>query len=777
MGASIPLWFFEGDAVSIETSLTRVGRGRQPSWIMPYRTLLLEGQKLSYSKANFGSNKNITPGYYQLGYLMTSNIRKAYGKNIFDSLLTDIRKRPVRPYPFAGSLKKLTGKTGKEWFNTTNENLRNEWKIQAQKNPSEVYQPLHKKARFATDYFLPKQLEDGSILALKESKAETAHFVTIDSNKNETKWFRIGYQEQPWFSYANGILVWDEIRYDPRFRQRSYSVICVYDRKTKKTRKLQPRTRLFSPALSSDGKKVVAVEIDLSNQAQLVELDIATGKIIHRFPNPENLILQSPAYNPSGELITYVSVSEKGKAIWITGKNTQARKILAETTQQINRPEFLSSGIAFNAHYSGLDNIYYLDLTSMKLSALSEAKYGAFNASLAKDGSKLLFNDFGPEGYQVASTTLKPRKVKENDFVFFGEAAAEQENAADLFSKIPDSSFTSRPYKKLSNLFNFHSLTPVVEDEYVGGLQLKSNNLLNTFDFFTGVNYHSDLARFEYNAGMSLKTFYPIISLNYENRPQRAFYTQNNITRQGDWRENYIKLNATVPLNLNALNDYYNFSFNVGTSLTKRYQPENLPSNFITALNFPMDYRFTFSHGTRQAERDIVPRWSQIVRVKYFHQPFDAQLAGDLFSIENFIYTPGLFRNHSFLVNFNYQKASGIRRFNTEINKVYGYNNILAKTKLTNTLLFNYRFPFAFPDAEIGPLAYVRNLRATLFCHYENFGTETNLSEPKTFGFELRSSMNLLRYAPVVDLGTRVVFVNKIYNQNPIFELIFNYSF
>jgi hypothetical protein len=190
-----------------------------------------------------------------------------------------------------------------------------------------------------------------------------------------------------------------------------------------------------------------------------------------------------------------------------------------------------------------------------------------------------------------------------------------------------------------------------------------------------------------------------------------------------------------------------------------------------------MDYRFTFTHSKRQAERDVAPRWSQTLRIKYMHQPFDQKLAGELFSIENFFYTPGLWRNHSFLINFNYQQASGIRRYATEINKVYGYNNILAKTKLSNTLLFNYRFPFAFPDAEIGPLAYVRNLRATLFCHYENFGRETNFGEPKTYGFELRSSMNLLRYEPVIDLGTRVVFVNKVYNQNPILELIFNYSF
>ena len=246
---------------------------------------------------------------------------------------------------------------------------------------------------------------------------------------------------------------------------------------------------------------------------------------------------------------------------------------------------------------------------------------------------------------------------------------------------------------------------------------------------------------------------------------------------QGDWRESQVKLNAQVPLNLQSRDDFYNFAFTVGTSLTKRYMPENLPANFTRSLNFPMEYRFTFSHGKRQATRDVAPRWSQIFRVKYFNQPFDQKLAGELFSIENFFYTPGVAKNHSFLVNFNYQQVTGVHRFSTAINRVYGYNNILARTALKNTLLFNYRFPIAFPDAELGPLAYLKDLRATLFCHYENFGIENNVYEPKTYGFELRSNMNLLRYDVNVDFGGRMVFVNKLYRQNPILELIFNYSF
>jgi hypothetical protein len=777
MGASIPTWFFEGDAVSTETSLTHAGRGRQPSWIMPYRTQVLEGKNISYSKAYFGSDKDVTPGYYQLGYLMVSNIRKQHGKNIFDSLLTDIRKRPIRPYPFAGSLKKLTGKTGRAWFDFTATEIQKQWSLQDKKNHSQAYLPLNKKAIYATDYFLPVRLPSGDILALKQSKAETSFFVQVDSSKKEKRLFGIGYQEQPWYSYAMGKIVWDEIRYDPRFRQRSYSVLNIYDMDTKKIKKLQARTRWFSPSLSADAKKIVAVQIDLSNQVNLVEIDATTGKVICSYPNPEGLILQSPSFDASGTRIAYITVSEKGKALWIQDHQGKKTKILKETSQQLNRPVFISSGIAFNAHYSGINNIYHIDTASKKISALSEAKYGAFNPSLSTDKTEILFSNYGLRGFDIAALKFRPSEVPENGFVYFGSAAEQQENTGNVFEKVPDSTFESKPYGKLGNLINLHSIIPTIENEYVAGLQLRSNNLLNTFDFYTGASYHRDLGRFSYNANINIKSFYPVFSLNYENRPVRTFYNSGNRIKQGDWRENYIKVNALIPVNLNARDEYYNLSMNIGTSLTKRYMTENLPANFITSLNFPMEYHFTFSHGKTQAARDIAPRWAQIIRFNYLNQPFDNNLPGELFSFESFLYTPGLLKNHSFLLSFNYQDATGVRIYNNEISTVYGYNNIQARSRLKNTLLLNYRFPFLFPDAEIGPLAYVRNLRGGLFCGYENIGSETNLSQPKTFGFELRSSMNLLRYQPVVDLGARVVFVNKIYNQNPILELIFNYSF
>ncbi|MDY0906855.1 hypothetical protein [Pedobacter sp. CFBP9032] len=774
-GAGIPIWFFEGDAVVNETALTGSGRGRQPNWIMPYRTSLLEGKKLSYSKAYFGSNKDVTPGYYQTGYLMVADMKEKFGQFISDSLLGDIRKRPFRIYPFSKSLKKYTGKNTRTYFLSTQNNVAEKWKNQQDIVVAKSYESLNKKTTLATNYFLPVRLNKNQVLALKESKQEARHFVLINDDQSEQKLFGIGYQEYPWFSLKNNMIVWDEIRYDPRYKQRSYSVICSYNLQTKKFRKLSSQSRLFSPTLSSDGKKIIAIKVELNNQFNLVEIDASTGKILTTFPNLENEILQTPSYDLTENKIAYISVTEKGKNLCLL-EGDKKTLLIAESRQQLSRPIFIDDKIAFNAHFNGIDNIYEIAINSKKISALTASKYGAFNPSVTMDG-KVIFNDYKINGYEIAETDIAQKPIGENGFVDFAAAAEKQENIGNVFNNIPDSIFQSKRYRQSLNLFSVHSLIPVIDNEYVFGLELQSNNLLNTMDFYTGAKYHRDLKRFEYTADIRYKALYPVLSVTYRNRPKRTFYHAKNVIQQGDWRENYVKLNASLPLSFNARNQTYSFTLNTATSFTQRYAPENMPSNFIKTLRFPMEYNFTFNHSVRTTERDIAPRWAQVLRATYNHQPFDQNLNGEIMALESFFYFPGFAKNHSFLASFNYQKASGVNQYATEIATVYGYNNILAKSKLQNSLLFNYRFPFAFPDWELGPLAYVRNFRAGVFSHYENIGKSTNISEPKTYGVELNTSVNILRYQPVVDLGARLVFVNKIYNQNPILEFSFNYSF
>ncbi|MGY3055166.1 hypothetical protein ACVWYG_003379 [Pedobacter sp. UYEF25] len=773
-GATIPLWFFEGDAVVNETALTFSGRGRQPNWIMPFRTSVLEGRKFSYSEAYFGSEKKATPGYYQTGFVMVSNLRAEYGEFVIDSLFTRIKKNTFTTYPFSKSLKYFSGLNTNHFFLTTQNFITQKWKEQEQKTPTRDYQILTRRASFETNYFLPVRINEKQILTLKNSASKTSYFVLVNEDKTEQKLFAIGQQEQPWFSYSNGVLVWDETHYDPRYRQRSYSVIYAYDFSTKTTTQLSRKSRLFSPSLSPDGKKIVAVKVTLDNKFNLAELNAENGKILKIHPNPQNYILQTPAFDQIGNRITYISLSEKGKNLCVREGGLETI-LIKDSRQQLSRPVFNGAEICFNAHFNGIDNVYSLNVADKKIMALSASKYGAFNPTFTENG-KMIFNDYGINGYQIAETVREETEIGKDNFVDFSNAAEKQENPPNIFAAIPDSSFISKPYKQAANLLNFHSLIPVIDNEYVYGLQLQSNNLLNTSDFYTAAKYHSDLRRMEYTADLSYKALYPIIALNFSNRPQRAFYQSKGQSFQGDWRENYTVLSVALPISFSSKNNYYAASANISTSYTQRYQLKNLPSGFVDSKKFPLSYSFSLNHSIANAARDIAPKWAQVLRVTYNHQPFDLHLTGELLALESYFYFPGLGKNHSFLASLNYQNANGANRFAVEIPTVYGYNNILATGKLKNTLLLNYRFPIAFPDWEIGPLAYVRSFTGGVFCHYENIEKTNTFTQPKTFGLEFNTNLNLLRYLPVVNLGTRLIFVNQIYHQKPLIEFSFNYN-
>ncbi|WP_431294761.1 hypothetical protein [Pedobacter sp. P26] len=299
--------------------------------------------------------------------------------------------------------------------------------------------------------------------------------------------------------------------------------------------------------------------------------------------------------------------------------------MILNSRQQLSRPVFINDKIVFNAHFNGIDNIYAIDPTSKKITAISASKYGAFNPTESSDG-KIIFNDYKINGYEIAETNITEKPVAENNFVDFSAAAEKQENVGNVFDNIPDSTYQSKRYHQALNLFSIHSIIPVIDNEYVFGLELQSNNLLNTMDFYSGAKYHRDLKRFEYTADISYKALYPVFSVLYRNRPKRTFYRAKNVVQQGDWRENYIKLNASLPLSFNARNENYAFTLNAATSFTQRYMPENMPSNFNRELKFPMEYNFTFNHSVRTTERDIAPKWAQVFRVTYDHQPFDKNL-------------------------------------------------------------------------------------------------------------------------------------------------------
>ena len=792
-GITLPPWFYEGDAVGIETVLTQAGRGRLPSWPIIFRTNTLSGRKYSYTKNFLGSAKDQTPGYYQLGYFMTTKLRRDHGKDILDSVYTRMKRNPFRPYNLSSSIKYFTGMNTRQLHDATVRELDSLWTDQQRKVSPQHYEPINERTNETpTDYLLPTAIPGRGILSIKRGKASAPVFILIDSSGKEKKVLRIGSQEEPHFSYANGKITWDETRLDARFHKRSFNVVNIHDLNTRRTRQITHRTRLFAPSLSPDANVIAAIDISYSNQVALVELDAMSGREIKRYPNPENYMLQMPRFNATGDKIVLVAVTTSGKTLLeVDRRSGSFTRLMPFQLQQISRPVYIGNDIIFKAHYNGLDNIYKVNRSSKEPVQLTSAPFGAFNPSPDSAGNRILINNYQLRGMDISSFPIGQAPVArisavENTFINYSDPLQVQERETDIFSQIPNKTFQSKRYREIRNLFYFHSASLIAEDneffnDYNFGLTLRSNNHLNTMEAYAGYRFNNALKRGEYLAGLTYKRFFPILNLTYLNQARQIY--QRRTTPDGTtftpitWRENVTEANVSVPLSFNRLNHNYSANVGIGTSYTSRYDVFNRPRSFIREVVFPAKYSINLSHSTIRSPREFAPRWGQSFNITYRHLPFDNLLAGEQFIFKSRFYFPGIAVNHTFQASFNTQYASGVFEMNVDIPHVRGYHNLKPTDNFRNTLVFDYRFPIFYPDWRIGNLAYIKRLRGGLFSDFENVGFQ-NASLPRTYGVDMQADMNLLRfYLPNFAAGGRIIFTTEKSNQNPIFEVSFAHTF
>ncbi|MGV3509523.1 MAG: TolB family protein [Sphingobacteriaceae bacterium] len=792
-GITLPSWFFEGDAVTTETVLTNAGRGRIPEWSIELRSNTLSDKSYSYSKNYFGSVRDFTPGYYQLGFFMNTKLRRDFGDAINDSILTRISRNFLRPYNFSNSVKKFTGMSTKKLHDSTIFELKSLWAEQLKKVKFEEYNAINKRRNQTPENFLlPAATPSGSILFLKESKAETPAIYELLNTGKMHKVLNIGSQEIPWFSYAAEKIVWDEFRFDARYQQRSFNVINIYDMKKKTKKQLTHKSRLFAPSLSPDGTTIVAVEVSTNHEVSLVELNAKTGKETKRFAAPENYMLQMPSFNQTGDKIVVVAVAINGKTLYELDRSTSKfTQLIPLQSQEILHPVYASDQIIFKAHFNGIDNLYKLNPADKQIYQLTSSKFGAHNPSFNPKTGKILFNNYSVEGYNISSIDFKGTDGEnitsiEKAIVNYADPLIAEDGVKNIFENIPKKNYETTPYREISNLFYFHSILPVVEDNPLSndgnlGVRLQSDNKLNTLSFYTAYKFNNTLRKSEYEAGFNYSKFFPILNISYLNRPRllnrRATVAGKPIIIPVSWRENEYKADINVPILANRFNTTYNLNFKVGTSYTTRYNIENNYSGLIETLEFPMYYELALSRNSRRSARDLAPKWGQNVSARFRHFPFENQVDGKLFTFRSTFYFPGIARNHSLQASFNFQDGDGAYNNIIDIPRVSGYSFLKPGPNTRNTLFLDYRLPLFYPDWELDPLAYIKRFKAGFFADFENIDSK-NKFRPRSYGAELRSDMNLLRFPlPNFDLGGKIIFLNEKPRQNPIFEFITSYNF
>ncbi|UII25150.1 hypothetical protein LVD15_17800 [Fulvivirga maritima] len=805
-----PRWFWEGDAVAIETALTNSGRGRMPSFNREFRANTLEKKRYNYHKQHLGSYKDFIPNHYVLGYHFVGSLRKRTGdKNIWGRVTKTAFLFPFIPFTFSNSLKIQTGSFLVDNYELMMNDWENTWHEQLQGLEITDFTTINKReSEVFRNYEFPQPLEDGRVLVLKSGISEIQKFVILDAQGKEEVAYTPGIMNSSgMLSLQNGQLVWNEYRYDPRWRQKNYSVIKSLDLENGKSETITRKSRYAAAALSHKKGKIVTAMNTIEGENYLVVIDDVSGEEIKRFSDANNALYAMARWSDEDNAIVALKVKDSGKAVVKIDYNTGEETILITVdNENIGHPVLKGQYLFYNSPYSGIDNIYVKDLKSGTAYQVTSSKFGAYNPAISPDGKFIYYNDYTVNGFDVvripfAKDTWKPLEQVEDRSYTLPELLTEQEGNPDMLSHVPDERYPVKKYSKLGHMFNIHSWGPYATTDLTRAqLGVFSRDVLSTTDISLGYIYDVEEETGYASAGVTYQGWYPIIDLEVTrgNRSTTESYQGEDIGFK--WNETTVDAGFRIPLLLTRSKFHSQLTVQNNFSLTRvsdYNQPERIyidqQANGDLLTN---ETTLSYYRLLKQSTRDLYSKWGQSITINHTTSPFGGDYDAGQTALRGSFYFPGLSANHSFYLRGAYQHRKW--KLDTLSNDTYILRNQIPLTRGYShstwedfvSLSANYALPLWCPDIAFGPILYVKRIRTNLFYDYGYASTDLVNNQQRvqlkrdaiyqSFGADFLFDINIFRFPPELSLGFRISYAkaNDYSSGGSKFELLIsNISF
>ena len=772
----VPDWFFEGDAVWAETTKTDGGRGRSPRFSERLKAMLTSQQIPSYDQIISGTFKTTWPNHYVYGYFLITRAYRLYGKDVWRRVLGETSSFALNPYLFYRSFKEVSDQSFEDYYDETMKELAEAWGQDDKVTPATPlapytsYQyPITDIGGNASDYYLKQTLD--TYLGLYERQADGERLV--HEFNIQTQLSRIDIKHSL-VAYVQGLP-------DPRYRYREYSDLFIYDIAADQTTQISQNKRYYQPQISPDGKSILTIDYDQSNQWHLTVVDL-NGKVLQEMTLARKVIDEA-VWQDQHTVISIMEDEEGYKSIVRiklggTGgektNNNEYKTLLGRTRNNLYSLNFDNNSVYFEADYKGGVQIFKLALSTGQLFQCTHEPIAAHQpfahagkldyVTIIASGSKIV--------RQPAQCTAVPANALA-PFEYLGEGPSDNFTDAKPitvanYPAMIAEKHASEDYSQWDGGLKPHSWS------FFGGRGLaltgKATNYLNTLNLSVALGQDSEENRPFQSMSLEFMKYYPVFSLTANNRERNTVNADSN--ERTNWRESSVFLGTKIPYSYTQgmYDGMHQLSIDLGYQATTQHpnaalEDINGDRVVVTAAGY------NFSLLKKKRYREIFNPWGLMLYGVYEND--QAQINRNFSSwihyLETTFYTPGIYTNQGMKFTVNDQRrARGADKYQrisyaNAVNQYVfsrGFESYVATHYTKGS--YDYVMPLLYPDANADGWVYLKRVYADLFYDYTQIWDNDDPLEAgaqreilKSTGAEFLFDLRLLRKLPMT-FGIRV---------------------